>query len=210
MITKEEMRERMIQGKPYVGEHLPDESEAKERLYEFNHAPLKEAGKRIEILKPVLGSVGENSYIEQPFYFDHGYNIHIGNNFYSNTDLIILDQCPVTIGDHVFIGPRVGIFCATHPIDAMIRNLQLEGGKPITIGNDVWIGGQVTINPGVTIGNDVIIGSGSVVTKDIPDHVIAAGNPCKVIRTITKEDHEIWMQELKQFEKETQITLDHD
>ena len=192
MITKEEMRERMTQGKTYVGEHLPDESEAKERLYEFNHAPLKEAGKRIEILKPVLGSVGENSYIEQPFYFDHGYNIHIGNNFYSNTDLIILDQCPVTIGDHVFIGPRVGIFCATHPIDAMIRNLQLEGGKPITIGNDV------------------IIGSGSVVTKDIPDHVIAAGNPCKVIRTITKEDHEIWMQELKQFEKETQITLDHD
>lgn len=211
MDKKQQMKERMTQGKTYIADQLPDESESKEWIDKFNQAPRAEAATRTATyLKHVLGDIGEGSYIEQPFYCDHGYNIYIGKNFYSNTDLIILDQCPVTIGDNVFLGPRVGIFCATHPIDAFVRNLLIEGGKPITIGDDVWIGGQVTINPGVTIGSNVIIGSGSVVTKDIPDNVIAAGNPCKVIREITEQDHEYWMKELERFEEEMEQKLRRD
>ena len=108
--------------------------------------------------------------------------------FYANTDLTILDANKVIFGDHVFLGPHVSIYTSGHPIDADIRNKEVEYAKPVTIGSDVWIGGNVVINPGVTIGSDVVIGAGSVVTKDIPDHMIAAGNPCKVIREITEEE----------------------
>ena len=127
-----------------------------------------------------------------PVYFDHGDRISFGKHFYANTDLTILDENYVTFGDNVFLAHHVGIYTAGHPIDAGIRNLELEYARPVTIGSDVWIGGNVVINPGVTIGSDVVIGSCSVVTKDIPDHVIAAGNPCRVIREITDEDRDYW------------------
>ena len=119
----------------------------------------------------------------------------------------IPDEAKVTIGDNVFIAPRVSIYTATHPIDPVIRNMELEVAKAVTIGNDVWIGGNVVINPGVTIGNNVVIGSGSVVTKDIPDNVIAAGNPCRVIREITQQDREYWQAQYEDYANDKDIFL---
>lgn len=119
-------------------------------------------------------------------------NISIGENFYANYDCIIIDVCNVNIGNNVFLAPRVCIYTAAHPIDAEVRNTGLEYGKEINIGNNVWICGNVVINPGVTIGDNVVIGSGAVVTKNIPSDVVAAGNPCKVIRKITGEDKLKW------------------
>ena len=127
-----------------------------------------------------------------PVYFDHGDRVFFGKHFYANTDLTILDENEVRFGDNVFLAPHVSIYTAGHPIDAEVRNTELEYAKPVTIGSNVWIGGNVVINPGVTIGDDVVIGSGSVVTKDIPSHVIAAGVPCRVIREITEKDKEYW------------------
>lgn len=135
--------------------------------------------------------------IVPPFYCDKGTQIYIGKHFYANTGLLILDEADVRIGDHVFIAPRVCIYTAGHPIDADVRRMDLEYAKGVTIGNDVWIGGNTVINPGVTIGNNVVIGSGSVVTRDIPDQVIAAGCPCRVIRKITEEDREYWIKQAK-------------
>lgn len=206
MDAKEYMKQRMTDGKLYLGSELPA-SDLKQWMDKFNNAPREEAGTRTAYLKNMFGGMGKDCYIEAPFYCDHGFNIFIGDNFYANTGLIILDQCPVRIGNHVFIGPRVGIYCATHPIDAMVRNLLLEGGKPVTIGDNVWIGGGVNICPGVSIGNNTIIGAGAVVTKDIPENVIAGGNPCRVIRKITQEDHEYWIRQMREFESDTNIRV---
>ena len=122
-------------------------------------------------------------------------NISVGENFYANYGCVIIDVCKVKIGDNVMLGPNVGIYTAGHPIDAEVRNSGLEFGKPITIGDNVWIGGSSVVNPGVSIGDCVVIGSGSVVTKDIPDNVIAVGNPCRVLRPITEEDKKYWNAE---------------
>lgn len=122
--------------------------------------------------------------IEQPFLCDYGYNIHIGDNFYANHNLVILDGATVKFGDNVFVAPNCGFYTAGHPIDAAERNKGLEYARPITVGNDVWIGGNVCVLPGVTIGDDCVIGAGSVVVKDIPPHSVAVGNPCKVIKKI--------------------------
>lgn len=119
-------------------------------------------------------------------------NTFIGKNFYANMDCIFLDVARITIGDRVFFGPRVGLYTPYHPIDATVRSSGPEGARPITIGNDVWFGGNVVVGPGVTIGDDVVIGAGSVVVKDIPSHSVAVGNPCHVIREITDADREYW------------------
>lgn len=137
-----------------------------------------------------------------PVYFDHGDRISFGKHFYANTDLTILDENDVTFGDNVFIGPHVSIYTAGHPIDANVRNLDLEYAKPVTIGNNVWIGGNVVINPGVTIGDDVVVASGSVVTKDIPSHVVAGGNPCRIIRQISQEERDDWHMQLREYEQD--------
>ena len=201
MISKERMKQRMTEGELYIGSRLP-ENNTKQWMDKFNNAPREESETRTALLANMLGSMGKECYIEPPFYCDHGFNIYIGDNFYANTGLIILDQCPVKIGNNVMIGPRVGIYCATHPIDAFVRNTLLEGGKPITIGNSVWIGGGVNICPGVSIGDNSIIGAGAVVTKDIPANVIAGGNPCRVIREITEEDKKYWTCKMQEFEEE--------
>lgn len=201
MISKERMKQRMTEGELYIGSRLP-ENNSKKWMDKFNNSPRQEADTRTALLANMLGAMGKDCYIEPPFYCDHGFNIYIGDNFYANTGLIILDQCPVKIGNNVMIGPRVGIYCATHPIDAFVRNTLLEGGKAITIGNNVWIGGGVNICPGVSIGDNSIIGAGAVVTKDIPANVIAGGNPCRVIREITEEDKEYWNRKMQEFEEE--------
>lgn len=137
------------------------------------------------------------SLFEPPFRCDYGYNIEIGENFYSNYNCTILDCAKVTIGNNVLFAPNVSLFTAGHPIDATLRAQEYEYAFPITIGNDVWIGGNTVINPGVTIGSNVVIGSGSVITKDIPSNCIAAGNPCRVIRDITEEDKQYYYKKLK-------------
>ena len=151
------------------------------------------------ILRELLGSIGRNFWIQPPFYCDYGSNIHIGDHFFANYGCVILDPGEVTIGDHVFLAPRVSIYTATHPIDAGVRDSELEYAKPVRIGSSVWIGGNSVINPGVTIGDNVVVGSGSVVTKDLPSGVIAAGNPCRVLRKITREDRLYWAAQAAEY-----------
>ncbi|MEG3112030.1 sugar O-acetyltransferase [Pantoea sp. T14] len=161
---------------------------AKEACFNFNNLnPVKETEKR-QILTELLGSHGKSLTIESPFHCDYGSNIYLGENFYANHNLVILDGAEVIIGDNVFIAPNVGIYTAGHPLDPKRRAEGLEFVLPIKIGNNVWIGGGVTITPGVTIGDNTVIGAGSMVNRDIPSDVIAVGNPCKVIRTRSEED----------------------
>ena len=174
-----------------------DRLSAKELIFDFHALRPGEVEERHAILNKLIGKTKGNFYIEPPFRCDYGYNIEIGADFYANYNLVILDCARVTIGDHVFIAPNVGIYTAGHPIHAEVRNTELEFALPIEIGNNVWIGGNVVINPGVKIGDKVVIGSGSVVTKDIPANVIAVGNPCKVLRQITEEDRSYYYKNFK-------------
>lgn len=188
-------KEKMLKGMLYIAadEELGKEGiKAQMLTYEYNNTTVKQLERREEIRKELFKHIGKNSNIIPSFRCDYGCHISIGDDFFANYDCIIIDVCDVNIGNHVFLAPRVCIYTAAHPIDAEIRNTQLEYGKPVTIGNDVWVGGNTVINPGVTIGNNVVIGSGSVVTKDIPDNVIAVGNPCRVLRKITEEDKKYW------------------
>ena len=184
-------KEKMLSGKPYKGfndELVKERQDTKEVLYDFNLLRPSEIEKRNEWIGKLFGRVGKEFYIEPPFRCDYGYNISIGENFYSNYNCTILDCAQVTIGNNVLFGPNVSLFTAGHPIHSVPRNEGIEYAFPITIGNNVWIGGGVIVNPGITIGDNVVIGSGSVVTKDIPPNVIAVGNPCKVLKEITDED----------------------
>ena len=147
---------------------------------------------RDRLFHELFGSLGKGAFLEPPFNCDYGCNTYTGDNFYANMDCIFLDVAPITIGDRVFFGPRVGLYTPYHPIDAAVRASGPEGARPITIGSDVWFGGNVVVGPGVTIGNDVVIGAGSVVVKDIPSHSVAVGNPCHVIREITDADRDYW------------------
>ncbi|ODP29700.1 Galactoside O-acetyltransferase [Paenibacillus nuruki] len=196
-------KEKMLAQKLYmagVGELATDNKKSRMLTRLFNNTTAEQWEYRTELLQQLLESAGKNVFIEPPFRCDYGCHITIGNNFYANYDCIIIDVAKVKIGNNVFFGPRVGVYTAGHPIDPDVRNTLLEFGKEITIGNDVWIGANAVINPGVTIGNNVIIGSGSVVTKDIPDNVIAVGNPCKVLRAITAEDKQYWEQQKAEYE----------
>jgi acetyltransferase-like isoleucine patch superfamily enzyme len=150
---------------------------------------------RETLIKKIIGKTNGEFLIEQPFWCDYGYNVEIGKNFFANHNCIILDGAKVIFGNNVFIAPNCGFYTAGHPIDSEQRNQGLEYAYPITVGNNVWIGAHVVVLPGVTIGNDVVIGAGSVVNKDIPSGVIAAGNPCKVIRKITKDDKKKYWKE---------------
>ncbi len=136
-------------------------------------------------------------YFEPPFHCEYGSHISTGDNFYANTGCVMLDVAKITIGSNVLFGPHVYLLTAGHPIHPESRNSRYEYGIPITIGDNVWIGGNCTVLPGITIGNNVVIGAGSVVTKDIPDNVCAAGNPCKVIREITEADKPYYFKNRK-------------
>lgn len=197
------MKERMIRGMTYRGDEelWEDMRRVRRLLRTYNNTGEDEFEYRTQLLKEMLGSIGEHIYIEPNFRCDYGSQITIGNYFYANFDCVILDVCPVTIGDHVLLGPQVGIYTPSHPIDAGVRADMLEYGSPVTIGDDVWIGGHAAINGGVEIGSGSIIGSGSVVTKSIPAGVIAAGNPCRVIRKITQEDAAYWQKQRAELEQ---------
>lgn len=184
MTEKEKMLKQMMYDANYDKALIEERTQAKELCYEFNMLRPSETEKQTEILKKLLGKTKKAFCITAPFWCDYGYNIEVGENFYANHNLVILDGAKVTFGDNVFIAPNCGFYTAGHPIDFERRNQGLEYAYPITVGDNVWIGGNVCVMPGVTIGNNVVIGGGSVVVKDIPDNCVAVGNPCKVIRTI--------------------------
>ena len=193
-------KERMLSGKPYKAFSPELEIErlrARKLIHKYNQLTPDEAAKRNKILKELLGTCGEQFVIEPPFRCDYGYNIELGENFYANFNLVILDCARVSIGKNALIGPDVGIYTAGHPVHPELRNMEYEFAFPVTIGESVWIGGHVVINPGVCIGDNVVIGSGSVVTRDIPSGVIAMGNPCRVLREITEEDEKYYYKKLK-------------
>ncbi|MBF9000287.1 MULTISPECIES: sugar O-acetyltransferase [Vibrio] len=154
---------------------------AEDLLDDYNQLRHRERAERKDILRTLFGGCGEKLLVRSPFMCDYGANIHVGENFYMNTGGVILDCAKVTIGDNCLIGPQVGIYTAGHPLDLAEREVY-EFAKPITIGDDCWIGGHATINPGVTLGNNVVVASGSVVTKSFPDNVVIAGNPAKILR----------------------------
>lgn len=159
---------------------------AKDLLFEINHTRPAEA-KKIQSLFQELIKCKGNFHIEPHFYCDYGYNITVGDNFYANHGCVILDVCSVTIGDNVLLAPYVQIYSATHPTNPVERLTGKEFAKPVSIGNNVWIGGGAIVCPGVRIGGHVTIGAGSVVTNDIPDDVVAVGNPARIIKKVREE-----------------------
>ncbi|ACO86966.1 sugar O-acetyltransferase [Clostridium botulinum] len=188
-------KDRMLAGLPYKAclDGLPEERmENKKKIYEYNHCFPDEHEKIHKLIRDILGEAGADVHIEAPFYCDYGKNIQVGDNFFANYNCTILDVGKVIIGNNVQFAPNVSLYTAGHPIHPDSRNSGYEYGIGITIGDNVWLGGNVVVNPGVHIGNNVVIGSGSVVTKDIPDNAIAIGNPCKVIREITEEDRKYY------------------
>lgn len=180
-------KEKMMNGKLYRAydeDLFRERQNAKRVIFEFNSLHPGEIEKRDNLIRSLFGKVRDKFFIEPPFRCDYGYNINIGENFYSNYNCTILDCAEVLIGDNVLFGPNVSLYTAGHPIHFETRNEGLEYSLSIVIGNNVWIGGGAIINPGITIGDNVVIGSGSIVTKDIPSDSLAVGNPCKVIRKI--------------------------
>ncbi len=194
-------KERMLANLPYKSwlDGLSEERLAcKKKIYEYNLLPPDEPEKRQALLREILGKTSEGYLtIESPFFCDYGYNIEIGTNFFANYNFIVLDVGRVRIGDNVMFGPNVMLCTAGHPLHPKTRNSGYEYGIDITIGDNVWIGGNVCVLPGVTIGNNVVIGAGSVVTQDIPDNMLAYGNPCRVAREITEEDRDFYFRDRK-------------
>lgn len=184
MSEKDKMLAGELYDANYNEELIKERFIVQDKCFEYNNLKPSNLKERITLLKGILGSTKENFLIEQPFMCDYGYNIKIGENFYSNHNLIILDANKVEFGDNVFIGPNCGFYTSGHPLEYEIRNKGLEYAKPIKVGNNVWFGGNVAVLPGVTIGDNVVIGAGSIVTKDIPSNTVAVGNPCKVIKEV--------------------------
>ena len=184
-------KEKMLRGELYYADNDPElirmRSAAKDLCYEYNAIKPSDKAARRELLARLLGKVKGWPEILAPFWCDYGFNIEVGEGFFANHNTVILDAAKVAFGDNVFVGPNCGFYTSGHPMDRERRIQGLEYARPITVGDDVWIGGGVHVMPGVTIGSDVVIGGGSVVVRDIPDHSVAVGNPCRVIRQTTGE-----------------------
>ena len=191
-------KERMLAELPYRAwlDGLAEErQETKKKVFQFNHTSPEEQETLDRLIREIIGVHGKQLTVEQPFHCDYGSNIEVGENFFANYNLTILDVVKVVIGSNVQIAPNVSIYTAGHPLDPEARNSGYEYGIGITIGDNVWSGGNTVINPGVHIGSNVVIGSGSVVTKDIPDNAIAVGNPCRVLRYLTEEDKKYYYKD---------------
>lgn len=184
MTEKEKMLGGMIYDANSDPQLIAERADCKELCRDYNDLRPKDMQARTELLRRILGDVKGDLLIEQPFYCDYGYNISVGQNFYANFNLVILDEARVTFGDNVFIAPNCGFYTAGHPIKPSERNKGFEYARPITVGNNVWIGAHVSVLPGVSIGDNCVIGAGSVVVSDIPHDSLAVGNPCRVIKRI--------------------------
>lgn len=188
-------QEKMLSGELYCADD-PELNAARHRAdllcRQLNALPMSEIALRMQLLRQLLGQVGENCVINPQFRCDYGCNIRMGENVFINYNCVILDCAPVTFGDNVFIAPNCGFYTAGHPVDYPTRNAVLEFAKPITVGDNVWIGGNVVVLPGVTIGSGSVIGAGSVVSRDIPENVVAVGNPCRPIRSIQQGDQKMF------------------
>lgn len=172
-------------------------NECKELIHDFNMSRPSEIKFREEVIKKLFAEVGDNCYIEPPFHANWGCNMHVGNNFYSNFNLTVVDDADIYIGNSVMIAPNVVLATAAHPICPELRERVYQYNLSIHIGNNVWIGAGSIVLPGVTIGDNTVIGAGSVVTKDIPSGVVAVGNPCKVMREISDHDYEYYYKDRK-------------
>lgn len=181
-------RDKMLAGELYdpLDEELVRMRErARDGCQDLNETREAEQAVRRRILEELFGRGGDTVWMQPPFYCDYGANIYLGERVFFNFNCVVLDVCAVTIGNFTLFGPNVQIYTATHPLNAELRRKQ-EFAKPITVGNDVWVGGGAILCPGVTVGDRTVIGAGSVVTRDLPSGVFAAGNPCRVIREITE------------------------
>ncbi|HOI26689.1 MAG TPA: sugar O-acetyltransferase [Paludibacteraceae bacterium] len=190
MTEKEKASAGLLYDANYDETLMQERIRCKDLCMDYNQLRFSQFEEQKALIKKLLGNVSEGFYITPPFWCDYGYNIEIGKNFYTNHNCVILDAAKVQFGDNVFIGPNCIFSTSGHPIDSARRNQGIEYAYPITVGNDVWFGANVTVLPGVSIGDNVVIGAGSVVTKDIPSGVIAVGNPCRILRKITPEDAE--------------------
>lgn len=184
MTEKEKRDQGMLYDANYDSTICAELEHCKDKCYDYNMLRPSDTEGKMDILNSLFGKIGSILAIQSPFWCDFGYNIEVGENFYANHGLTILDGAKIKFGDNVFIAPNCGFYTAGHPIDFEQRNKGIEYAYPITVGDNVWFGGGVQVMPNVTIGSNVVIGSGSVVTKDIPDNVIAMGNPCKIVRGI--------------------------
>ncbi|NGU67275.1 sugar O-acetyltransferase [Clostridium perfringens] len=196
-----EIKERMYGQKLYYcnDETLMNEQiKSLELLYDFNQTRPSEQDKRDKMLKKMFAEIGEDCYIEPPFHANWGgKNVHFGNGVYANFNLTMVDDCDIFVGNNVLFGPNVTLSVGTHPIHPELRSKQAQYNIPIHIGNNVWIGANSVILPGVNIGDNSVIGSGSIVTKDIPSNVIAVGNPCRVLREINENDMKYYYRDMK-------------
>lgn len=190
MTEKEKMLAGVLYDANYDQELFREREKCKDICYDYNLLRPSESEKQQRIIQKLFGKTKAAFTITAPFWCDYGYNIEIGENFYSNHNCVILDAAKVTFGDNVFIAPNCGFYTAGHPLDPERRNQGLEYAYPITIGSNVWIGAGTQVMPGVTIGDHTVIGGGSIVTKDIPANVLAAGNPCRIIREISEANRE--------------------
>lgn len=189
MNTFEEEWSRMLSGEVYDAvnpEFLRRLEVTREKLWEYNNLRPSLTADRETILRSLLGACGDRVHVNQPIRFDYGCNIYIGDDFFANFNLTILDEAEVRIGNNVFIGPNVSIYTACHPLNAAERNSGVEWAEPVTIGDSVWIGGGATILPGVTVGDGAVIGAGAVVTRDVPAGALVGGNPARIIRMINQ------------------------
>lgn len=181
-------KEKMIAGELYFSqdpELSADRKVARRLTEEINQQ--KDGKFRSQLVKEAFGATGEQVYVEPNFIFDYGYNIYVGENFYANFNNVFLDTCPIRIGKNCMFGPNVQLYTATHPLEPVKRNSGLEAGKPITIGDNVWLGGSAVLTPGVTLGNNVVVAAGAVVTKSFPDNVVIGGNPAKIIKLVEED-----------------------
>lgn len=185
-------KEKMLAGLPYDANYnaelLKERSECMMRCYELNHLAPNQTDERDRLLRQLLGTVGERVVVLPPFQCDYGWNIKLGDDTFINMYCVMLDEAPITLGRHVFVGPSCGFYTAGHPLNVAERNAGIETARPITLGDNVWLGGHVSVLPGVTIGDCTVVGAGSVVTRSLPAGVVAAGNPCRVIRELTAEE----------------------
>lgn len=183
---------------PNIPEIMAQQQICMERLYDYNHTRPSEAEKRIRLLKEMLGDCGENCWLEPPFYANWGgRHVHLGDWVYANFGLTCVDDTHIYIGDHTMIGPNCTLATANHPILPELRERALQYNLPVRIGRSCWLGAGVIVVPGVTIGDNSVIAAGSVVTKDIPGNVMAAGNPCRVLRPIGERDREYFYRDRK-------------